>query len=237
MYSVLVVHTASLSGERSAADLTARARIRDAAIECFAQQGFDTPFRTIAARAGVSPGLITHHFGSKAVLRGQCDAEVLRRYHGLKTEAIADPSAYLVERLTVPGIAATVLVYLLRAIHAGGPPAEQFLESLVERARAVMAESVASGLVRPSRDEEARVRYLTYQTMGAMLVQFLTTPVGTPDEFIASLRATQRETILPVLELHTEGLLADRQMLDDYLEFLWEPPDGQGPPASRHQSA
>ena len=32
---------------------------------------------------------------------------------------------------------------------------------------AVMSEGVASGLVRPPRDGEARLRYLTYQTMGA----------------------------------------------------------------------
>ena len=50
-------------------DLTARARIRDAAIECFARQGFAVSVRAIAAHAGVSPGLVIHHFGSKAGLR------------------------------------------------------------------------------------------------------------------------------------------------------------------------
>ncbi|HEY5230130.1 MAG TPA: TetR family transcriptional regulator, partial [Galbitalea sp.] len=39
-------------------DLTARARIRDAAITCFAATGFDATVRQIAARAGVSAGLI-----------------------------------------------------------------------------------------------------------------------------------------------------------------------------------
>jgi AcrR family transcriptional regulator len=221
------VRIAQVPSTRSASDLTARARIRDAAVECFAELGFDVPFRTIATRADVSPGLITHHFGTKATLRVQCDAEVLRRYHTLKTEAVGNPTGYLVERLAAPGDAATILVYMLRAIHAGGQPARDFMEDLVDHAREIMADSVASGLTRPSRDEEARLRYLTDQTMGALLVQFLTARDQTPDAFVASLHERRRDTILPILELYTEGLLADRQMLDDYLHYLWEPPDDQ----------
>ncbi len=211
------------AGGREASDLTARARIRDAAISCFGDDGFDSSFRTIAMRAGVSPGLITHHFGSKAALRAECDSEVLRQYRAVKFDAIARPSAHLLEGLTAPGASATVLVYILRAIHAGGASGRDFLEHLTDDARPIMAASVASGLVRPSRDEEARLRYLVYQTMGALLVQFLMTPSPTAEEFVASLHAGQRDTILPMLELLTEGLLARREMLDDYVEFLREP--------------
>jgi AcrR family transcriptional regulator len=203
--------------DRSAADLTGRARIRDAAIDCFTAEGFGASVRTIAERAGVSPGLITHHFGSKDALRTACDTEVLQRYHQLKDEAVADPSGHLLAHLAVPGPAATVLVYLLRAIHAGGAPAQAFLDRLAEHVRPVMADAVASGLVRPSRDEEARGRYLTEQTMGGMLVHFLLAPDQTPDAFVASLHERQRDTILPTLELYTEGLLTDRSMLDEYV--------------------
>jgi AcrR family transcriptional regulator len=236
VYSLLVVRIAPERSERSASDLTARARIRDAAIACFAEQGFEASFRTIAARAGVSPGLITHHFGAKSALRAECDAGVLQRYHTLKSEAMDDPSGYLVDRLAQPGDAAVVLAYILRAIHAGGRPARDFLESLVDHARAIMAESVASGLVRPSRDEEARTRYLTYQTMGAMLVQFLVNPGLTPDEFVASVHLSEQGQILPILELYTEGFLADRRMLDDYLMYVGDPPKAQGTEPDR-QSA
>ena len=215
---------------RSASDLTARARIRDAAIECFAEEGFEAGLRTIAVRAGVSPGLITHHFGSKAALRAECDVEVLRQYRAMKSDGVARPSAHLLEALTAPGTSATLLVYLLRAILAGGRSAKDFLDHLIDDARAVMAEGVAVGLVRPSRDEESRLRYLTYQTMGALVVQFVTMPAGTPEQFVASLRAGQQDTILPILELFTEGLLADRRMLDDYLQFRAAPPDGVAAP-------
>ncbi len=231
MYSVLVVRTAPQHLPRSAADLTARARIRDAAIECFATQGFDASFRTIAAAADVSPGLITHHFGPKTALRAECDAEVLRRYDVHKREAVADPSGQLMEQLAVPGPAAVVLVYMLRAVQAGGQPARDFLENLVDHARDVMARSAAAGLIRPSRDEEARLRYLTYQTMGAMLVRLLVEPPATPDDFVASMRRHGADEILPILEVYTEGLFVDRRMLDDYLMYVGDPPAQEAPPS------
>jgi TetR/AcrR family transcriptional regulator, regulator of cefoperazone and chloramphenicol sensitivity len=54
---------------RSADDLTAAARIRDAAIEQFGEHGFGTGLRAIAEAAGVSAALVIHHFGSKQGLR------------------------------------------------------------------------------------------------------------------------------------------------------------------------
>ncbi len=218
------------TAERALADLTARARIRDAAIACFAEAGFDTSFRTIAARAGVSPGLITHHFGSKEALRAECDAEVFRRYHALKSETLDDPSANLLERLARPGDAALVTVYMLRALAAGGAAAREFFESLVDHVRQVTAESVGAGLVRPSRDEEARARYLTAHSMGALLVHFLLDPGRSPDKFVASVLSQERGQVLPILELYTEGLFVDRRMLDDYLLYVGDPP-GEAVPA------
>ncbi len=233
MYSVLVVRIADAPDERPVSDLTARARIRDAAIECFAEQGFGASFRTIAARADVSPGLITHHFGSKDALRAECDGEVLRRYEALKTGSLADPSAYLAKHLAEPGEAAVWLVYMLRAIHAGGTSAQGFLEHFIDSARQIMKASVESGLVRPSRDEEARLRYLAYQTMGALLIEFLMAPDPSPDAFVESMRSTQRNQILPTLELFAEGFLTDRRMLDDYLVYIGDPPGEVDEPDSQ----
>lgn len=217
---MLVVRIVDGPDEGSPSDLTARARIRRAAILCFAEEGFDASFRTIAARAGVSPGLITHHFGTKEALRAECDAEVLRQYLAVKTSAVDQPAGYLMSNLTAPGFAADLMVYMLRAIHAGGQPARDFLERIMDGARDVMAHSVETGMVRPSRDEEARLRYLTYLTTGALLVQFITSPHTTPAEFVQSIQAGQQDQILPTLELFTEGFLADRTFLDEYLTYL-----------------
>ena len=50
-------------------DLTGLARIRNAALELFARDGVAaTSIRDVAKQAGVSPGLVQHHFSTKAAL-------------------------------------------------------------------------------------------------------------------------------------------------------------------------
>ena len=83
----------SMSNRGGAAfeDLTARARIRDAALRYFTECGFDrATIRDIARAAGVSPGLIRHHFGSKDELRKACDAYALEALHAYAERAMTD---------------------------------------------------------------------------------------------------------------------------------------------------
>ncbi|MEU5262800.1 TetR family transcriptional regulator [Amycolatopsis sp. NPDC021455] len=80
----------------STEDLTARARIRDAAIKLFTERGMEkTSILDIAGEAGVSGGLIRHHFGSKDGLREACDTYVFDELVRFKEEALekghADP--------------------------------------------------------------------------------------------------------------------------------------------------
>ena len=206
-------------------EASTRARIRDAAIACFAGDGFGASVRTIAAAAGVSAGLITHHFGSKDALRAECDTEVLARYRALKSGAVSAPAEALLRLLPDPGPAASLVVYMLRALAAGGEPARVFLERLTDEARGVMKESLDAGLIRPSRDEEARLRYMVEQSMGALLLQFLTTPADSPEEFArTALTSPSHETILPTLELYTEGFLTSSALLDTYLQHVLHQP-------------
>src|SRR5277367_4652746 len=52
------------------ADLTAKARIRNAAMELFATKGAaNTSIREVAAAAGITHGLVVHHFANKDGLR------------------------------------------------------------------------------------------------------------------------------------------------------------------------
>jgi TetR/AcrR family transcriptional regulator, regulator of cefoperazone and chloramphenicol sensitivity len=63
------------------ADLTAKARIRDAAMSLFAADGVaGTSVRAVADAVGVSPGLVIHHFGSKEGLRRAVDEAVVERF-------------------------------------------------------------------------------------------------------------------------------------------------------------
>jgi TetR/AcrR family transcriptional regulator, regulator of cefoperazone and chloramphenicol sensitivity len=60
-------------------DLTASARIRNAALEGFARDGLaGTTIRDVANAAGVSPGLVQHHFKTKADLEQAVNDYVLQ---------------------------------------------------------------------------------------------------------------------------------------------------------------
>jgi AcrR family transcriptional regulator len=76
-------------------DLTAYARIRSAALELFAARGVAaTSIREVARAAGVSPGLVQHHFGTKDGLRRAVDEFVVAD----ALETITDLPASLEER-------------------------------------------------------------------------------------------------------------------------------------------
>jgi AcrR family transcriptional regulator len=78
----------------STEDLTARARIRDAAIKLFTERGMEkTSILDIAEEAGVSGGLIRHHFGSKDGLREACDTYVFDELVKFKEEVLAKGAA------------------------------------------------------------------------------------------------------------------------------------------------
>lgn len=115
-------------------DVTTRARIRDTAMRLFAEHGVrETTIRTIATEAGVAPGLVSHHFGSKQGLRDACDAYVmdyLRRVitEGVDGQAIADPG-YVGD---VYRSAPVVLRYVSRAMVDESPGAAKLFDDLVQ---------------------------------------------------------------------------------------------------------
>lgn len=117
-------------------DLTARARIRDAALHLFAERGPEAAtIRDIAARAGVSLGLVRHHFGSKEELRAACDEYVLaqsRRILAESTGPDGQPSPGFLPA-THPML---VLLgqYLARSMADGSPAATALFNDLVAMA-------------------------------------------------------------------------------------------------------
>ncbi|WP_235929662.1 TetR/AcrR family transcriptional regulator [Cellulomonas citrea] len=200
------------------ADLTARARIRDAALARFAADGFGAPLRAIAADAGVSPALVIHHFGSKDGLRHACDEQVRRIVAEGKEPVYGAPGGHPdradmfalladVERYGVPTL------YLLRVFQAGGDLARELVDDMVELTRTTLADGVASGAVRPSRDEDARARYLVMLTLGALVVDQALHPAD-PGDTGGFIRGYMARYALPSAEVFTEGLLLDATMLD-----------------------
>ena len=131
---------ANAAGDRSAEDLTARARIRDAALRLFADRGLDgTTIRDIAKEAGVSGGLIRHHFGSKDDLRAACDSYALDQLMQIKEQAVdgqlANPSFMSAAHPTV----LLTYRYLARSLVDGSPAAEAMFDEMVGLCEAWLA--------------------------------------------------------------------------------------------------
>jgi TetR/AcrR family transcriptional regulator, regulator of cefoperazone and chloramphenicol sensitivity len=124
----------SALGEPAFEDLTARARIRDAALRLFGERGMEaTTIRDIAAAAGVSGGLVRHHFGSKEGLRDACDSYALDQLMRLKERAVVDGL------MAAPGFLAgaqpSILLfyrYLARSMLDGSPAAAAMFEQMVD---------------------------------------------------------------------------------------------------------
>jgi len=200
-------------------DLTARARIRDAAIRRFGADGFGASVRAIAADAGVSPGLVIHHFGSKEGLRAVCDDHVLRVIRDAETDAFTQstPADWL-GRLAGLDEYAPLVGYLVQTLLTGGDLAATLLERMAKDAEDYLADAVASGRMKPSRDPAARASFLVDVGIGAVL-SFVRRHPPVDGDYAGTLRAYAEANSLPALELYTEGLLTDSTLLDAYLQF------------------
>ena len=142
---------------RSAEDLTATARIRDAAIDQFGRDGFAVGVRAIAKAAGVSPGLVIHHFGSKDGLR-----KVVRRLHrrdhpclpSQRTIQTADPATWFAQMAEIEDYA-PMMAYLVRSLQTGGDLAKTLWRNMIDNAEQYIEEGVRAGTIKPSEDPRA----------------------------------------------------------------------------------
>ncbi|MDR2381931.1 MAG: TetR family transcriptional regulator [Bifidobacteriaceae bacterium] len=203
------------------ADLTAKARIRDAAIELFAREGFGVPVRRLAEAAGVSPGLVIHHFGSKEGLKQDCDRQVSQVMLELRSATAAAPptaaEANLIYQLANVESYSYLLGYLLHSLRAGGAAARAFIATMVEATAELLARGVAAGTIRPSRDPAAQARFLAYSAIGSLLVWHGATPPTPVSGALPASSSYVADFGLPSLELYTEGILTTSALLDAYL--------------------
>ena len=124
-------------GEPAFEDLTAKARLRDAALRLFAERGIEaTTVRAVAAAAGVSGGLVRHHFGSKDELRAACDAYALEQAVLLKQQAVLGGRLGDVGFMSSAHPRMLVLLrYFARSLLDGSPSAEAMLSEMVSVTR------------------------------------------------------------------------------------------------------
>lgn len=131
---------------------TGRERIIAAAIELFAERGYaGASVRDIAARAGVTGGLIVHHFGTKAALREECDAVVIESVFAAKA---ATDAAMLAAALDGRSGAPTHLAYLRRMLTDDDARADAIFDRVLAATRTLISDQQAAGVIRPELDAE-----------------------------------------------------------------------------------
>ncbi|HZQ32338.1 MAG TPA: TetR family transcriptional regulator [Mycobacterium sp.] len=198
-------------------DLTATARIRDAAIEQWGQHGFNVGLRAIAEAAGVSAGLVIHHFGSKAGLRKACDDYVTEEIRSVKSESLrtADPATWFAQVAAIETYA-PMMAYLVRNMQSGTELAKTFWRRMLDNAEEYLEEGVRAGTLKPSRDPKARAKYLGLIGGGGLLLYLQMH--DNPTDMAAVLRHYGEEMVLPALEIYTHGLMTDSTMYDAFVK-------------------
>ncbi|MFE3189435.1 TetR/AcrR family transcriptional regulator [Nocardia sp. NPDC059240] len=188
-------------------DLTTKARIRNAALDLYAEQGEDrVSMRTVAAAAGVAVGLVQHHFKTKDGLRDAVERLIVD-YHAQAIAQVPDDGS--------PGDVAaardaavramlethpTVVNYLRRALLDPKGNGGRLLTRLTELTRVEIARLRGAGLASTSRPESAQVIGLMVRQVGHLFLQPMVdamweqlTEPGTPPEGKPELSVTIRD--------------------------------------------
>jgi AcrR family transcriptional regulator len=128
----------------SPTDLTARARIREAALTLFAAKGIDgATIRDIAQAAGVSSGLLRHHFGSKEGLRDACDDYVMAELARVRAPYLAGNQTLGAQAMSnaLNSVPLRLQNYVVRSTMDGTPAGAQMFERNVDEAATWLAHS------------------------------------------------------------------------------------------------
>ncbi|MCP2287242.1 TetR/AcrR family transcriptional regulator [Nocardia amikacinitolerans] len=174
-------------------DLTAKARIRNAAMDLYAQYGSErVSLRAVAAEAGVTLGLVQHHFKTKAGLEAAVDQLIVDYFaHTVAAVPVEGDTARVaaardeaVRRMLAANPA--VVNYIRRAVLEPSGTRAELLESLVELTRREVVGLREAGVASIDRRESTQVVSMLIRQLGelllAPLVEAVWERVAAPDE-------------------------------------------------------
>ena len=139
-------------------DLTAFARIRDAALKLIGEKGAAaTSIREVARAAGVSPGLVQHHFTSKRALESAVGAYVagkMAELGGAALELGRTPRTPTLGPAVIGFIRRNpeLVAYLRRVILEDSRVGRRLLDSIVQLSRTLNRRLQANRLLRRNLD-------------------------------------------------------------------------------------
>jgi AcrR family transcriptional regulator len=163
-------------------DRTTRAVIRDEALRLFAARGTETvTIRQIAAAAGVSAGLVVHHFKSKEGLRAAVDAHVLALFADMLGELTGDAAGDLYGPEAAGSLAAAVAqhlppgspvpAYLRRLLLDGGEAGRELFRRLYDASTGALKSLAAAGMAARGRDPAVRAAILLSNDLAVLLLR------------------------------------------------------------------
>lgn len=193
-------------------DRSTKARIRDAAIACFAEHGFAaTTARKVATAAGVSAGLVMHHFDSMDGLKAACNEHVAAVIREKKDSVLSEgPQLDLLSALRDTDYA-NLTAYVAQALVEDSATVDQLVDGLVADAEAYIQRGVDTGMIKPSDNPSGRAALMTLWSLGGIALHRhmkrllgvdLTDPnVNLDPDFLAYVR--------PVFEILGGGLFTE----------------------------
>jgi AcrR family transcriptional regulator len=184
-------------------DLTARARIREAALKHFAEEGYErATIRRIAQSAGVSPGLLRHHYGSKEALRKACDDHVVEMLQGLNVQILEDPSSSVVNQPS----SRVVGRYVTRALADGSVTVGVIFDEMVAMTEQWLSRADEVRPDPPAIDPRIRAALITAMKVGIPLLHdHVSRALGT-DMFEPE---GERLVALALIDIYSHKLLDD----------------------------
>ncbi|MEO5875588.1 MAG: TetR/AcrR family transcriptional regulator [Streptosporangiaceae bacterium] len=188
-------------------DLTARARIRDAALGHFAEYGFArATIRGIAQSAGVSLGLVRHHFGSKEALRQACDEYVMEATRQYNQQSLAggppDEAAFAAASRSAMH---PLFRYVARALIDGSVTAANMFDEMVGMTEQWLVRRDQDRGEPPLADARSRAALITAMAVGIPLLhehlsRALATDIFGPEG--------DRRVALGLLDIYSHSLIS-----------------------------
>jgi AcrR family transcriptional regulator len=201
-------------------DLTTRSRIRDAALRQFAEHGFKgATVRGIAEDAGVSAGLVQHHFPSKAALQEACDDHVLAYLASLQQDLTrwtgAGAPAVIADAVDA---SSPIVRYLGMALLSGSDATSRWFEELVEVSQHALLSGELGRGVGPDEDVDAVAAVMTAMQLGiALLYPQLLRSLGDGRAPEAMVRIGRAKLFLaPDRLVRPEVIAGMREAFDEY---------------------